>query len=281
MTISTIIGIDPASSSAKKTMAVKVYLDLDGGLKDVEMLPLSHQELIEEKEMWKQDTLVLWDAPLTGVPLSWPVESEGHFTRRPLEQELEKLTREEKGISVLGFGCGCPHLPLTQYLFGLPKMGRYDQDPKQLPLVPVFQQEKLFAADDGVDKRARIVEVHPAVALWAWLKKDGPPNNDWHYKKKEGRKNRSKWVKALTNLWAEEGAPKIWEQRNLKTKAEESDDVFDALIAAVLGLLAIKKCDGLKVKLYGNKDAGAMLLPECEAFDKMKLTPDSHGTKCA
>jgi hypothetical protein len=45
-----------------------------------------------------------------------------------------------------------------------------------------------------------------AVALWAWLKKDGPPNNDWHYKKKEGRKNRSKWVKALTNLWSEEGA---------------------------------------------------------------------------
>lgn len=78
MTIRTIIGIDPASSSKKKTIAVKVSLDPSGEVKDVELLKLRHRELTERKETWKQDTLVLWDAPLTGVPLGWAIESEDH-----------------------------------------------------------------------------------------------------------------------------------------------------------------------------------------------------------
>ncbi len=281
MTINTIIGIDPASSSKKKTIAVKVCLDPSCEVKDVKLLELSHQELIEEKQTWKQGTLVLWDAPLTGVPLGWKIESEGYFTRRPLEQRLEKLTRNAKGISVLGYGSGCPHLPLTQHLFGLPKMGPYHHELDQLPLLLVFQQDQLLGSENDEEKRARIVEVHPAFAMWAWLKKDhSPSDNDWTYKKPK-QENRRKWLEALIKLWKAKAVPKIWDCRDVVSKANKSDDVFDALIAAMLGLLAIKPCKDLPVKLYGDKDAGAMLLPRCEAFDDMKLTPEPYGTKRA
>jgi hypothetical protein len=54
--------------------------------------------------------------------------------------------------------------------------------------------------------------------------------------------------------------------KSIRNKAIEDDNIFDALIAAVLGVLAVTNSKA--VKLYGSLSAGAMLLPVTEDFDK-------------
>jgi predicted RNase H-like nuclease len=73
----------------------------------------------------------------------------------------------------------------------------------------------------------------------------------------------------------------IWQHEDIITKAENCDDIFDALIAAVLGLLTQRPFNNgaLPVKLYGDRDAGAILLPVCAEFDDMHLAPKPIRTK--
>ena len=70
----------------------------------------------------------------------------------------------------------------------------------------------------------------------------------------------------------------VWSQKNelgsevtkklrdeVEQKLGSKDDLFDAQIALVLGILLVMQ--QFTVRIYGDKHSGAMLLPKCERFD--------------
>ncbi len=208
-----VIGVDPASTRRKKTTCVQV--DMRTG--EVTPRMLSHAELSSKVSCWaEQDALVVWDAPLTGPAnpprflMPWPVEKSGpqeqSYTKREIERGLKRVMNGVKGVAVMGYGCGCPHVVLTQAMFGLPRVGPYQANYEDLPLRLICQAGQLEELDPR--KRGVVVETHPAVALWGWLSgrmaldKERTINGaDWSYKGRSQRLFRAKVIDVLLELW--------------------------------------------------------------------------------
>lgn len=267
-----VIGIDPAPS--KKTV---IY----DGKKFIEVLPAELKVYLKE---FQEDTLICWDAPLTG---GMPEKFKGGynpFFQRKIEQlinkKIKKLNdnKEVKGISTIGYA-GCPHWAITQHCFGLPLINDEFKPKRQTTFELITSQnerEKLSS------KKNYIVEVHPALALWLWLKDSDVMN--WNYKgssRKDNNisennqsENKTKIFNELAKkLFDKFGKPKaIIEPKNekggkYKVEAEKkpknmTDDHLDAYIAWLLGALWLTQLEkNDKVRLIGNEKKGAMLLP--------------------
>ncbi len=203
------------------------------------------------------DTLVCWDAPLTGPadPSSSAGTSPGDFTKRPIERFFslkETGFNTPKGISVLGYA-GCQHWTISRSLLGLPRTGPYDQDYGQLPfhLVPGPERERTG--------RASIIEIHPAVAAWLWCRKHKDAPKDWRYKNKEALETRETMWRIIL-----EETGFSW---SLKPPTE-TDDRFDAAVGYILGSLYADERTRIQVTLLGSRKTGSFLLPAVKGLER-------------
>jgi hypothetical protein len=310
----TVVGIDPGSSD-KGTAYVEITLVRNRSdwrmdsipVPDTNVSPTAFKEKLTGWKERKDSALLVWDAPLTGPhfdekykpdSVEVPLYESGDFTRRDIEKELQSILdpnrtdacNEFPGISVLGYGSGCPHMPITQHMLGLPRMGRFHADYDDLPFKLLSTYQDLIDMETTLAEKACVVETHPAVAMWGWLQLDLEHSaglalirdrSSWRYKGSKLNENldskvassvvRECLLNALMERWRaivpdlanllEDANPK-----SIRNKAIEDDNIFDALIAAVLGVLAVT--NNKAVKLYGSLSAGAMLLPVTEDFDK-------------
>ena len=201
------------------------------------------------------ETLVCWDAPLTGPanPASAGT-SPSDFTQRLIEQFFSRAVtgfKTPKGISVRPY-CGCPHWTISRSLLGLPITGPHDHDYPQLPL-------HLLPGPEGeCAGRASIIETHPAVAAWLWCRdtKDEP----WEYKKDVGILEQMWKIILCRTRFPWTGRP-----------TPENDDEFDAAVGYILGSLYVGNRTsapriGQEVIILGNRSTGSFLLPAVEGL---------------
>lgn len=246
-----IVGVDPAPGKGSTAVEVTIKngepsITLCNGEK-----VLSTQELCERFEEWnsKPSVLIAWDAPLTGpsdIEKPWENHS---LTRRKIEALFAKKDDQIPGISVRGYG-GCPHWTISQRMLGLPKLHPTHAGGDFTLIDADSQKNKL------IDHRW-VVEVHPAVAIWQWLQKS---DNGWRYKgsTKESQRIRAEFCDRLAEKWKELGLG--LDVGSILEVAKKSDDVLDALTAAVLAYMWVS--NDKKVVLVGNKHTGAWLVPE-------------------
>jgi len=221
------------------------------------------REFVDQIAKEGSETLVCWDAPLTG-PTN-PARAGacgGDFTQRPIEKFFSRLQEGFKtptGISVQGYA-GCQHWTISRSLVGLPRVGRFDMPRHELP----FHLIPESAADHR--QRPRIVEIHPALAAWLWCRNIREAHANWVYK---GRKEDSDMkARALQDMWDIVLRRTGFHQR---LPAPETDDQFDAAIGFILGWLFLENEAGQnkrKVGILGDPKNGAFLVPyERELFD--------------
>ena len=302
--------MDPGSSD-KGTACVEVTLEANGqnwSMGSVKVYERQEPKDLKEKlEGWKlsknpeNSALLVWDAPLTGPRFPEEYESKsdgpvtykpGDFTLREIEVKLQDILDHKRtnainkfpGISVLGYGSGCPHMPITQHMLGLPRIGRFHADYCNLPFYLLSEHQDSTAIKAELAKNACVVETHPAVAMWGWLHPDLEKpelalisnRKSWRYKGTNINKNldtkepasgvRECLLNALIKRWKDFSPDLANGAESIRDKAIKDDNIFDALIAAVLGVLAVTS--DKEVKLYGSQSTGAMLLPVTDNFNK-------------
>lgn len=203
------------------------------------------------------DTLLCWDAPLTG-----PASSTGSFSQRTIEKFFSRQETGYKtpaGISVLPYS-GCPHWAITRACLGLPICGDYGVGKEQLPFLLTTNSTEIRPGC------ARVVETHPAVAIWLWCRNlendseeyssDAP--RPWVYKgRKPSRSIEELWT-SLTEIW------KATENSTLqdmiaRTSEPKNDDQLDAFVGWVLGTLLAS--GSAWVDILGDLTTGAIALP--------------------
>jgi predicted RNase H-like nuclease len=259
------VGIDPAPSGKAKRGNAVVILDAEKKLDFEESM--SHSDLRDELKKWKkkESVLLAWDAPLTGPadPDSLQAgarnsELQTDFTTREIERVFSKDDWAlPNGISVQGYA-GCQHWALTRNLLGLPRVGTYDKKPEDLPF-------NLLVKKPAHWRGQNVVEVHPALAMWLWLR-DENPQLDFRYKTSKGRTAcqrisiRTNLLEKLLDIWAGMGVPpNMLPSNSDRHKFENSPDLLDALVAAILAYLWVTPLDG--VELLGDQRKGTFLLP--------------------
>ena len=228
-----VIGIDPAPS--KKTV---IYNDIDG-FTEIEADKLK-KYLDDEFKNSEEDILICWDAPLTGgkpINFNQKIEKYNPFYQRKIEQ-LINATVQVKGISTMGYA-GCPHWSITQYCLGLPQIFQPEVPQSNLPFQLITEQ--LTIEQKKSLKGKYVIEVHPALALWLWLQ---DKVKDWNYKR------------------SKETLKELLKKTTITIDTIKNDDYLDAYIAWKLGNLWQNEQD--KVILVGNKNTGAILLPNVD-----------------
>jgi hypothetical protein len=256
------VGIDPAPSGKAGRGNALVILEVGKNLEFRSSVP--HDVLRQQLMDWKKSESVLlaWDAPLTGPadPDSTKAgarnpELQTDFTTR----EIERIYRNgdwkpAEGISVQGYA-GCQHWALSRNLLGLPRVGPYDKKPNELPFNLLVQKP-----DDW--RGQNVVEVHPALAMWLWLRGE-KPELEFQYKtgKAEERKRiQPKLLERLLATWAGMGVPPNMLPSDCdRQEFANSPDLLDALVGAMLAYLWATG-DNV-VKLEGDRRKGTFLLP--------------------
>ena len=207
------------------------------------------------------DTLICWDAPLTGPrnpELAGAVCKD--FSQRRIESFFSRGATDfkaPKGISVRPYS-GCSHWAITRSLLGLPRTGPYDARYERLPF------HLLPGEDQKEPSRPPVVEIHPAVAAWLWCRgKAGFPNgptkapDPWPYKKDCALRKRM-WDAILGETGATE------------CPVPTNDDQFDAAVGYLLGVLYLRDRaepeSRPSVVLLGDRQTGSFLVPNVEGL---------------
>lgn len=275
--IQNIIGVDPASGPKG---SASILIDLHAG----KML-LFQKGQVPEFRVFLQDlrkqsggVLAVWDAPLTG-PADWNLsaEADSNFTTRRIERILRRMASLDRFVQEDGAPtfpktlpyASCCHWTATRSLIGLPRVGPYDM-PSGLPF------ELLYADFQIKSEGAYVIETHPSIAIWAWI------GNFEEYKgspRAETKKQRKYLLDRLVACWEVQGlqTPILEHIAERKNAFVDDDDIFDALVACVLGVFYADAClefSGAveKVRVFGDLRDGAMLLPKTtrmeDAFGK-------------
>lgn len=269
------IGIDPAPSN-KGHAVVKIEKG------ECTENNLNHSQLRKQIGEWanKSHILIGWDAPLTGprVPdVNNAGENDGDFTKREIEKCWKPPQFDPpKGISVQGYA-NCQHWTITRNLLGLPRVGPYDKEEIPFRLLTSQQDRLLISQQEPREySKPSVVEVHPALAMWLWVKDKAKKNFDYRYKpnrslnSSQTKENRNSLVDLLFEVWGDMpiGKEGLWE--NLQEKKEicqKCPDTFDALVAAVLVYLWANEPSS--VTLLGDAGKGSFLLPNSGDLPKL------------
>ncbi len=275
-----VIGVDPASGKKSWVFAPRIQH------RGSEWVPVSPGEVgtdgaysVEElrglvRAASNEGWLVCWDAPLSGphhdqsnhLLAPWSLAKSARTTRRVEEvgfwRELSraldiKNPLDQEGVSIRGFS-QLSHWVISRELLGLPRVGPYDASVECLPLRPLYSDDVSERAGGGV------VEVHPALAAYLWLR-----GVDWHPYKGKGM-TVGKASDAVHRMWeilanAVGLDPELVARPFLGTPGQHSDG-FDARVAWMLGRQWLLPEDPIvgtprQVRFVGNERAGGFLLP--------------------
>jgi predicted nuclease with RNAse H fold len=219
-----VLGIDPAPS--KKN----VIFDGENFYEKYNKKELKAQELKEYIKALSKDTLICWDAPL-----SFDV-SKGDFYYRPIEKFFKYYNKDKlpKGISMMPIA-GCSHWLMSQYVVGYPAVNCENNE-----ILLITKKEDLQV------NKLKIIEVHPALAIWIWLKDENI--EEWKYKK-----TKQSFEEIL----------KILKNKNIVNLdlPKHNDDYLDSYIAWKLGNMLMQKPES--VMLLGD-ESGCILVPKDE-----------------
>ena len=237
-----VISIDPAPGKNSTIFNGSEFLSKSGD---------ELRSYLGEPSNRTPETLLCWDAPLTGPadPASAGTRRRD-FTQRLIERFFMNSKpgfKPPKGISVLPYS-RCPHWTVTRSILGLPRTGPYDLDFERLPfrLLPAPHSEQ---AD-----RPSVVEIHPAVVAWLWCRKDRGKASKWNYKKDDEVRN---------ELWSIilERTRFPWDSRC----TPKNDDQFDAAVGYILGSMYLQQLGATEgepcVAILGDRCTGSFLLP--------------------
>ena len=249
MTVS-VVSVDPAPSKPATVYDGRV---LDSANPFSEKKAAKLRKLLCGLTEAGPDTLICWDAPLTGPrDPDHAGETDKDFSQRHVESffaRKETGFKAPKGISVLPYS-SCPHWAITRSLLGLPRTGPHDTGYADLPF------RLLPGADQEEDLRPCVAEIHPALGAWLWCRGgEGFPEDSepWPYK-------------TCTDL-----RRRMWRLIRRKTRAvtcqepRDDDDDFDAAVGYLLGALYLrdraKPTSRRSVVLLGNRKTGSFLVP--------------------
>lgn len=240
-----IVSIDPAPS--------KDAVVFDGQLRSI---PASRLPAFCETLSRQSETLLCWDAPLTGPALTaQPAGPIGSFSQRQIEQFFSRKETGFKtpaGISVLPYS-GCPHWAITRTSVGLPICGRFDRDINELPF------RLATSTADITPGIPCVVETHPAVAIWLWCRNlDDDDTRPWVYKGRKPSRMISEIWNALSGVWAETQISQILNTIG-HIEPPANDDQLDAIVGWVLGMLLVARHPS--VGILGTLATGAIALP--------------------
>ena len=235
-----VVGIDPSPGKGSTVFDGESFITSSD-----KRTYLEANELFDYLDQLGSQTLVCWDAPLTGPAKPDEVMSrEGKqrpYTQRIIEQffSSNEGIKAPKGISVLPYS-GCPHWTLSRALLGLPRVGKWDCPLQNLPF-------ELVEEDDAKKRdwtKRKVVEVHPALALFLWSKRS-QEKSSWEYKK-------------FDEVFEEVKIEFLSAVKPLGVRKPKNNDELDALVAYVLGK---RWLDGNTVALLGDENTGHFLTP--------------------
>ena len=154
-----VLAVDPAPKKPSTVFDGTAFYQMDAS---------NLRSYLEAPERRTPETLVCWDAPLSG-PRDPDVAGTigGDFSQRRIEQFFSRKQTGHKacpGISVRPYS-QCPHWTITRSVVGLPRSGPYDNRYEHLPF------HLLPGPADEAAGRPCIVEIHPAVAAWLWCRR--------------------------------------------------------------------------------------------------------------
>jgi predicted RNase H-like nuclease len=244
-----VISVDPAPS--------KDAVVFDGQYKSIKP-----SELVEYcKSIAKPDTLLCWDAPLTG-----PETTRGSFSQRVIERffsRAESGYKAPKGISVLPYS-GCPHWAISRACVGLPVCGDYDLAYDQLPFLLTTKSEDIAIG------RARVIETHPALAVWLWCCEFSRIDEEelelisWIYKGNKAVRSVNEVWTDLSSVWIATNECAIVDVITDPKNEPTNDDQLDAIVGWVLGKLLVSNHSS--VGLLGDRQTGSIAIPICPAI---------------
>ena len=201
----------------------------------------------------REDVLLLWDAPLSGPPSGGPTPRSA-YSQRTAERFFSRAAtgyKAPEGIAVLPYA-GCPHWAITRASLGLPVCGRYGLPLGDLPFLLATD-----AADVAAGGR-RVVETHPAVAAWLWLRTAGEPERAWAYKGAKAGVGIDEMWAGLRAAWSATLWPGV--RGALDALPEPADD--DELDAAVGWALGTALAAGdPAVDILGSPETGSFAVP--------------------
>lgn len=244
-----VIGIDPAP--------VKDTILFDG--KVFHPIPANKlRDYLSELKKKHQNLLLCWDAPLTSFSDTYLQKSkddknkidDSNFYTRKIEHiiKYEMKHKPHAGISTMPYA-SCPHWVITQHCLGLPQL--FDE------YRTVSRPFALITQNCPPLSGCHVIEVHPALALWGWLKSD-TKTVSWKYKDKKDKKD---FTRIREDIQIKLKAFDLLGNLDSIFKKIEDDDHLDAFIAWTLGVLWLKTNE---VMLVGNRKSGAILLPQTQ-----------------
>ncbi len=184
-------------------------------------------------ESLDKDTLICWDAPLSFDMKTF------NFYYRPVEYFFRYKKKLPPGVSVLPIA-GCSHWLMSEYVIGYPSLYCKRED-----ISLVLKREDLNI------QKIKLIEVHPALAIWIWLK--GKREN-FQYKKGENKKEILKEI-----------VDELKELKIIKDMKINIDDELDAYISWKLGEMFLNT--PYKTMILGD-ESGYFLLPFDEKIKK-------------
>jgi hypothetical protein len=231
-----------------------------------------------------EKVLVCWDAPLTGFV--WP--GANFFPEKALyTRKIEKYFQGQglpRGINTLGYAAAA-HWTISQVALGYPRMQEQNKFSSEPPVRLITNASGKTA---NMMCSPHLVEVHPAVAMYSWLKDEtftGANNTpysgaevSWKYKPKSKAEANKPYRVTPDDCYIKllEKFPHLLKSLELTAPLnvapkQYKDGPLDAIVAWLLGAIWLKEAE--EVKLMGDHHTGAWLVPEAE---EVKLMGDHH-----
>jgi len=237
-----IYGIDPAPSKRSTVFNGRRFFSC------------SPKRLKKFVRASRKPTFIGWDAPL-GASLD---EKYFDLYSRVIERFFNNQRKDlkiPKGISTLGYA-GCPHWTITQYVFSLPILD------------PSHQKSSCFYHLQRKEELGRhrfiVVETHPALSIWLFLKKylsyDPLFSDSWQYKGNISKELKQARISKIVETFFEKKIPQqAGIEVNVKEEVKKSDDRLDAFVCYMVSALFVDESD--LVAIYGDEKRGSFLLP--------------------
>ena len=248
-----ILGVDPAPVKGLTIFNGNAFEQVK--IKDIKRLFIDKYDTCEQ-------ILICWDSPLATPMSSW----HNPLYERAVELFFRKFFPDTpKGISTLAYA-GCPHWTVSQYVLGYPIL-----NPKLKEYHETNANYKLLLPENtprDILSGRWVAEVHPALAMWLWLKSKTVES----FQYKGTGISKSKSIANSRSLFL---SLQSIDEIALVTKIEKeeiiSNDHLDAYIAWLLGALWVNQKAECKdsIKFLGS-DEGYFLLPDIN-YDAERL----------